>query len=895
MLSAHVQAIRTGSADTSSGARDMELDKSDHFVRLKQKKQLPGEAMRFLTSLFISLLLSNGPECATAAESSAPVQFADLAELETELLERARLERASKIAPLPKDWTGQTAYGGGENVATAVVISSLPFTDQGSTGGASDDYDESCPFVAPGSGDLVYAYTPIATDTVVVDLCASEYDTKVYVYVNSATPGNPYACNDDWCGDDRYKSRIAFMEVLADSTYYIVVDGFGGDAGSYTLEVLDWVDPLICGPTDVPEFEVCGDSTNDRHPGLGFGVIEAGTTVCGSLYADDGKRDNDYFRFAVTDSAGSTVTATALADPFDYMIALMDGRGEGLLDWDWSYGVRGAPTGWERHLDAGFYMIWVTYVRSGSNNEYEGFPCGGNELDAENGDWRYKLNLEMGSGSIQDACGDALRVHEGTYSFDLADMTPGLSQTGFTGPNAWYEYVATDCGIATLTATVSQGNPSSWGLAVYSACDSATEYVGYAQGADDTAIVSLPVVVGAWEGEWLVEVVSSGEPFVGGLNIKLDTLGIDCYPYNEGCDYPPEFLGFGDTLNHEFNNVGAQWVVYEDDYFDQGQFGADVWFTWTCENSGGVTLTTCESQPGFDTRVAVYEDTACLDTSPRQPIAADDDGCGVDSGLSYVEWEGTAGTSYLVRVGGTWDQHADHPHWPSIGVGTMSIAEGPLLPRPANDRCADVPPVELPTGTSMVLTGNSAEASNRDCLSIEPAVWEAFTVDELTDVTISFCGSVGKWDSAASHNLFADCPCYEAQQIESSEVKYDCGGGELPHKTLCFSEIPPGTYYFPVPGQLAAAAGDYRLTLTRHAPGLCLSCCSPPTVGDVDLSGIVDITDVSVLIDNQFLSLAPLLCEVEGDLDFSGTVDITDLSVLIDNQFLTLTPLPPCP
>jgi len=75
----------------------------------------------------------------------------------------------------------------------------------------------------------------------------------------------------------------------------------------------------------------------------------------------------------------------------------------------------------------------------------------------------------------------------------------------------------------------------------------------------------------------------------------------------------------------------------------------------------------------------------------------------------------------------------------------------------------------------------------------------------------------------------------------------------------------------------------------------CDGCCLPPTVGDIDQSGGVDITDISVLIDNQFISLTPLVCDEEGDVDFSGAVDITDLSILIDNQFLTLTPLPPCP
>jgi hypothetical protein len=72
-------------------------------------------------------------------------------------------------------------------------------------------------------------------------------------------------------------------------------------------------------------------------------------------------------------------------------------------------------------------------------------------------------------------------------------------------------------------------------------------------------------------------------------------------------------------------------------------------------------------------------------------------------------------------------------------------------------------------------------------------------------------------------------------------------------------------------------------------------CCEDPTVGDVDQSGVVDITDVSIVVDNQFLTLTPLVCEAEGDVDFTGVVDITDLSILIDNQFLTLTPLPACP
>ena len=75
------------------------------------------------------------------------------------------------------------------------------------------------------------------------------------------------------------------------------------------------------------------------------------------------------------------------------------------------------------------------------------------------------------------------------------------------------------------------------------------------------------------------------------------------------------------------------------------------------------------------------------------------------------------------------------------------------------------------------------------------------------------------------------------------------------------------------------------------------ACSCIGLTGNVDCSAGdgVDITDIQVLVDNLFISLARLCSEAEADVDLSGGVDITDLSILIDNQFLTLSPLPPCP
>ena len=72
------------------------------------------------------------------------------------------------------------------------------------------------------------------------------------------TPGSPWACNDDYCSNawTPYASFLGTVPVYVGHTYYIVVDGYGGDAGPYELEVYPtgqcWVE---CPEDAVPEGE----------------------------------------------------------------------------------------------------------------------------------------------------------------------------------------------------------------------------------------------------------------------------------------------------------------------------------------------------------------------------------------------------------------------------------------------------------------------------------------------------------------------------------------------------------------------------------------------------------------------------------------------------------------
>jgi len=74
-------------------------------------------------------------------------------------------------------------------------------------------------------------------------------------------------------------------------------------------------------------------------------------------------------------------------------------------------------------------------------------------------------------------------------------------------------------------------------------------------------------------------------------------------------------------------------------------------------------------------------------------------------------------------------------------------------------------------------------------------------------------------------------------------------------------------------------------------------CCRGLTGNiDNDPDDLVDIGDVSRLIDHLFITYVPLECPQEANIDGDpdGLVDIGDLTWLIDFLFITYTPLGPC-
>lgn len=130
-------------------------------------------------------------------------------------------------------FTGSLDRQGGDTVADAVAIPTIPFSGSGTTVGYTNDYDAVCPYTGSTSPDVVYSIVPCLDGALDITLCAgSDYDTKLYVTDSALTI---IACNDDLCPG--WVSELTGVAVTAGALYYVFVDGYGGDSGNYTIDI----------------------------------------------------------------------------------------------------------------------------------------------------------------------------------------------------------------------------------------------------------------------------------------------------------------------------------------------------------------------------------------------------------------------------------------------------------------------------------------------------------------------------------------------------------------------------------------------------------------------------------------------------------------------------------
>ncbi len=125
---------------------------------------------------------------------------------------------------------------GGDTLADALVITSLPFAEIGTTIGYGADYHGDCIYPESGeAADVCFLYTPPADGSISIDLLGSDYDTTLFAYEVFGEALVQLACDEDFHGNQT--SRIDDLPVTAGHVYLIVVDGFGLETGDYLINV----------------------------------------------------------------------------------------------------------------------------------------------------------------------------------------------------------------------------------------------------------------------------------------------------------------------------------------------------------------------------------------------------------------------------------------------------------------------------------------------------------------------------------------------------------------------------------------------------------------------------------------------------------------------------------
>ncbi len=244
---------------------------------------------------------------------------------------RAPAKLAGNATALPPD--PAVLRQGGDTIEDAVRVP-IPSIDLvGTNVGYGDDYGESCPYGGGTSPDVVYSILPDRDMGVNLDMYGSSYDTKVFVYDQDL---QLIACNDDFYPD--YTSFIENMPVVGGLEYFVVVDGYFGDAGDYLLDIVEWVPCVIeCPvgavlegepPLTVNYDDLFNGGCNTHQANPPFQTITA-PLFCGvsgfySVHGDLFSRDTDWFLIDIPQSGVLEITGDAEESCFLFELGPQD-------------------------------------------------------------------------------------------------------------------------------------------------------------------------------------------------------------------------------------------------------------------------------------------------------------------------------------------------------------------------------------------------------------------------------------------------------------------------------------------------------------------------------------------------------------------------------------------
>lgn len=306
------------------------------------------------------------------------------------------------------------------SVAGEVLEGSIPIDTTGST--ADFDMTGICD-PGPYGNDFIYNYIAFQFTATMTGICelttcnAADFDTRIAV-ISVCDPLTLIGCLDDTEGCAVFTTTL---EVLVEEglEYVAIVGGYSsGDSGTGTLTITS-VGPCKAPKSTGDEDEPCGDDTNggcNNSKGL-VRSIQDGDVLTGTVWAEAGTRDTDWFEFTLTEFSRVQFDLYR-ASPLWGIIEITEGACGGYV------GSGLCPYVLEQCILPGTYRIAIT------TPGFDGVPCG-----SELGDYTIACTIEPGgcepdiqwSDPVEYATGDGgdgrqyvvARLTSGTATWDV--------------------------------------------------------------------------------------------------------------------------------------------------------------------------------------------------------------------------------------------------------------------------------------------------------------------------------------------------------------------------------------------------------------------------------------------------------------------------------------------
>src|SRR5882724_8688889 len=224
----------------------------------------------------------------------------------------------------------------GEGLAPAVAgdcSSPTVLPAQGGTFGGTTSGTSALAGSCGSSGtapEQVYRWTPAVSGTATIQTCGAgtTFDTVLYLRSGACASGPEVAagCNDDACTNATGLNRASRLTptVTAGQTYYIVVDGYGGAQGTFSLTITPPA-PTTTTTTTLPGGGGCSSPIAIPASGGTVSGATSGTSALAGSCGSSGTAPERVYQWTPAVSGTATIQTCGAGTTFDTVLYLRSG------------------------------------------------------------------------------------------------------------------------------------------------------------------------------------------------------------------------------------------------------------------------------------------------------------------------------------------------------------------------------------------------------------------------------------------------------------------------------------------------------------------------------------------------------------------------------------------